>query len=152
MRVSKIQRSIEYKDIAGGEMQAVNDSQGIVEGYLNRTSVIDFVSDKSMPGCFAVTIKDGYARKAAQSLDYIWPFLWSHSYEVLPPGGIFYADEDRKGLFIKVQLNRDIQSGRELYASFKNRTVSKMSMGYKSIRDSWPLSVFLTKRYDVPYN
>ncbi len=137
MRMAKVQRPIEFKDIASGEMSATNDNEGIVEGYLNRTSVIDYTDDKSIPGCFAVTIKDSYARKAAQDLDYLWPFLWSHNVEILPPGGIFYADEDRKGLFIKVQLNRDIQSGRELYSSFKNRTVSKLSMGYKTIRSTY---------------
>ncbi len=136
--MSKVQRPIEFKDIAGGEMQATNDSQGIIEGYLNRTSVIDFQDDKSMPGCFAVTIKDAYARKAAQDLAYLWPFLWSHQWDVvLPPGGIFSAEEDRKGLYIKVQMNRDIQLGRELYSSFREGTVSKLSMGYKAIRATW---------------
>ena len=134
MIAPKIKKSIEYKAI-GSEIKAT--SEGIVEGYLNRTGIIDSGGDKSLPGCFKKTLADSYARKAQQSLDYLWPFLYNHSYAELPVGGIFYGEEDRKGLFIKVQMNMDIQSGREVFASFKNGTLSKFSMGYKTVLSDW---------------
>src|SRR6266699_740319 len=134
MREPKIQRDIEYKAI-GSEIKAT--SEGIVEGYLNRTGIIDFGDDKSLPGCFKRTLADSYARKSAQGLDYLWPFLYNHSYAEFPLGGIFYGEEDKKGLFIKVQMNMDIQSGREAFASFKNGSLSKFSMGYKAIDVEW---------------
>ena len=134
VRAPRVERKIEYKAI-GSEIKAT--SEGIVEGYLNRTGLIDFGDDKSLPGCFKRTLADSYARKSAQSLDYLWPFLYNHSYAEFPLGGIFYGEEDKKGLFIKVQMNMDIQSGREAFASFKNGSLSKFSMGYKTVSCDW---------------
>ncbi len=133
MRSAKIERKIEYKDIAGSEMAAVDDRRGIVTGYANRTGNVDFQDDRTLYGAWRKTLADAYARKAAQNLDYIVPYLWSHNWEQLPPGGVVDADETHDGLYIKVQMNLDIQIGREVYASFKAGTVKKQSVGYKTI-------------------
>src|SRR5260221_3438940 len=133
MRVAKIERKIEYFPIIGGEIKATNDAKGIVEGYLNYIGNIDFGDDRTMKGAFKRTLTDSYARKAAQDLDFLFPYLFNHDYTQLPPGGIFDADEDRKGLYTKTQFNLDIQMGRELYSSFKMGTTKKQSMGYKAI-------------------
>ncbi len=137
MRVAKIERKIEYFPIIGGEIKATNDALGIIEGYLNYIGNIDYGDDRTMPGAFKATLRDSYARKSAQDLDYLWPYLWNHDYSQLPPGGIFEANEDRKGLYVKVQLNLDMQLGRELYSSFKSGFLKKQSMGYKAIQVEW---------------
>src|SRR5713101_914878 len=137
MRVAKIERKIEYFPIIGGEIKATNDAKGITEGYLNYIGNIDYGDDRTMPGAFKKTLTDSYARKSAQGLDYLWPYLWNHDYTQLPPGGIFEANEDRKGLYIKTQYNLDIQLGRELYSSFKMGTMKKQSMGYMAIQVDW---------------
>jgi HK97 family phage prohead protease len=137
MRIAKIERKIEYFPILGGDIKATNDEKGITEGYLNFIGNIDFGDDRTMKGAFQTTLKDSYARKSAQSLDYLWPYLWNHDYTIIPPGGIFEANEDRKGLYIKTQYNLDIQMGRELYSSFKMGTMKKQSMGYKAIQVDW---------------
>src|SRR6266571_2638385 len=137
MRIAKIERKIEYFPIVGGEVKATNDVKGIVEGYLNYIGNIDFGDDRTMKGAFTKTLSDSYARKTAQDLDYLWPYLWNHDYSQLPPGGIFEANEDRRGLYIKTQFNLDIQMGRELYSSFKMGTMKKQSMGYKAIQVDW---------------
>src|SRR6266581_4502203 len=137
MRIAKIERKIEYFPIVGGEVKATNDAKGIVEGYLNYIGNIDFGDDRTMPGAFKKTLSDSYARKTQQSLDYLWPYLFNHDYSQLPPGGIFEANEDRRGLYIKTQFNLDIQMGRELYSSFKMGTMKKQSMGYKAIQVDW---------------
>src|SRR6266487_3726015 len=134
MRTAKVERKTEYFPIMGGEIKATNDSLGIVEGYLNYVGNIDFGDDRTMPGAFKKTLSDAYARKSAQSLDFLWPYLFNHSYDRLPAGGIFEANEDRRGLYIKTQLNLDTQMGRELYASFKLKTMQKQSMGYKALQ------------------
>jgi len=136
-RLAKIERKIEYFPIIGGEIKATNDAKGIVEGYLNYIGNIDFGDDRTMPGAFKKTLSDSYARKTQQSLDYLWPYLFNHDYSQLPPGGIFEANEDRRGLYIKTQFNLDIQMGRELYSSFKMGTMKKQSMGYKAIQVDW---------------
>ncbi len=137
MRAPKIDRKIEYFPIIGGEIKATNDQKGIVEGYLNYIGNIDYGDDRTMPGAFRKTLSDSYSRKAAQDLDFLWPYLWNHDYSQLPPGGVFEANEDRKGLYTKTQFNLDLQMGRELYASFKMGTMKKQSMGYKAIQVDW---------------
>jgi HK97 family phage prohead protease len=133
MRLAKIERKTEYFPIVG-EVKATNDKQGITEGYLNYIGNIDFGDDRTMAGAFKKTIGDSYARKSQQNLDFLWPYLWNHDYNILPPGGIFEANEDKNGLYIKTQYNMDMQLGRELYSSFKMGTMKKQSMGYKAIR------------------
>lgn len=129
-RQPKIERKIQYLPIVG-EVKATNDAQGIIEGYLNYIGNIDYTEDRTMKGAFHATLKDSYARKSHQSLDFLWPYLWSHDYDILPPGGIFDAEETSKGLYIKTRLNMETQSGRDLYSSFKMGTLRKQSMGYK---------------------
>ncbi len=125
---------VERFPIMGGDIKATNDAQGIVEGYLNYIGNIDFGDDRTMKGAFRKTIRDSYERKSMQGLDFLWPYLFNHDYNHLPPGGIFDADETSKGLYIKTQFNLDIQMGRELYSSFKMRTMVKQSMGYKALQ------------------
>jgi HK97 family phage prohead protease len=132
-RLAKIERKTEYFPIVG-EVKATNDQKGIIEGYLNYIGNIDFGDDRTMAGAFKKTIGDSFARKSQQELDFLWPYLWNHDYNLLPPGGIFDADETKSGLYTKTQFNMDIQAGRELYSSFKMGTMKKQSMGYKAIR------------------
>src|SRR6266571_4946752 len=134
MRIAKVERKIEYFPIIGGDIKATNDAQGIIEGYLNYIGNIDYGDDMTMKGAFRKTIKDSFARKSLQDLDFLWPYLWNHDYNQLPPGGIFDADESAKGLYTKTQFNLDIQSGRDLYSSFKAGFLRKQSMGYKAIQ------------------
>lgn len=132
-RVAKVERKTEYFPIVG-EVKATNDQQGIIEGYLNYCSNVDFGDDRTMPGAFKTTLRDSYARKSAQGLDFLFPYLWNHDYSQVPPGGIFDAEEDKKGLYTKTRFNLDMESGRDLYSSFKMGTLKKQSMGYKAIR------------------
>src|SRR6266568_2530619 len=134
VRLAKLERKTEYFPILGGEIKATNDAQGIIEGYLNYIGNIDYGDDRTMNGAFRNTIRDSYARKSKQGLDFLWPYLFNHDYNQLPPGGIFDADETSRGLYIKTQFNMDIQSGRELYSSFKMGTMRKQSMGYKALQ------------------
>lgn len=123
----------EYKQFTG-EVKATNDKEGIIEGYLNTIGNIDDGNDRTLAGAFRKTISDAYERKSAHAYEFLWPYLWNHDYNLLPPGGIFDADEDKKGLYIKTRLNLDLQMGRDLYSSFKMKTVNKQSMGYRAIR------------------
>jgi len=127
---------IEYKDISASDMRATNDSLGVIEGLMSKTGNIDLQDDRVMPGAWRDTIKSAYQRKAAGD-PYLVPFLWNHDFSTIPPGGVFYLDETREGLFAKVQFNRDIQSGAELYASYRAGTVNKQSIGYKTLQSTY---------------
>src|SRR5258708_21512115 len=124
MRVAKIERKIEYFPCIT-EIKEVNDTKYQIGGYANYLNNIDFGDDRTMPGAFRKTLAESYSRKAAQDLDYLWPYLWNHDYSILPPGGIYDADEDKKGLYTRTQFNSETQLGRELFASFKAKTMSK---------------------------
>src|SRR6266567_2344525 len=133
VRLARIERKTEYFPCMGGEIKATNDAQGIIEGHLNFFSNIDFGDDRTMPGAFKKTLQESYARKRAQGLDFLYPYLWNHDYSIPPPGGIFEANEDRRGLYVKVQMNMDTEMGRDLYSSFKSGFLKKQSMGYRAI-------------------
>ncbi len=133
MRLAKIERKTEYFPCIA-EIKETNDAKYQIGGYLNYLNNIDFGEDRTMPGAFRKTLQDSYARKRLQGLDFLFPYLFNHDYSQLPPGGIYDAEEDRKGLYIRVQFNPEVQLARELYASFKMKTMSKQSMGYKAIQ------------------
>src|SRR5256885_8197472 len=100
-----------------------------------------------MPNAFKKTLNDSFAHKSAHSLEYLWPYLWSHDPDEPPIGGIFDADEvkakgnEPAGLFTKTQLILDIERARDVYACFKGDTSNtgllKQSMGYKTIRHEY---------------
>jgi len=133
----KIERKVEYFPIMGGEIKATNDAKGIIEGYLNYIGNIDFGDDRTMPGAFKRTISEAYARKSQQHLDFLYPYLWNHNYSIPPAGGIFEANEDRRGLYVKAQMNMDTEMGRDLYSSFKSGFLKKQSMGYIAQSVDW---------------
>ena len=123
------EKHVEYKIIAGS-LKATNDAQGIVEGYLNAIGNIDYGLDRTKAGAFKRTLDLSYKRKKANGDQFLWPYLWNHDTNLLPPGGIFDAEEDAKGLYIKAQLNLDYQLGRDMYSSYKFGSLKKQSMGY----------------------
>ena len=129
-------KKVEYKVILG-ELKATNDEQGIVEGYLNVVGNVDYGNDRTKSGAFKRTIDLSYKRKAANNYEYLWPYLWNHSTDLIPPGGIFDAEEDKKGLLIKARLNLDTQLGREMYSSYKFGSLNKQSMGYLAHKTEW---------------
>ncbi len=135
-RLAKVERKVEYFPCIS-EIKEVNDAKYQIGGYLNYFNNIDFGQDRTMPGAFKKTLRDSYARKAQQNLDFLFPYLFNHDYSQLPPGGIYEASEDKFGLYIRVQFNPDIQMARELYSSFKMGTMRKQSMGYKCIQSEF---------------
>ncbi len=135
-RLAKVERKVEYFPCIS-EIKEVNDAKYQIGGYLNYLNNIDFGQDRTMPGAFRKTLHDSYARKTQQHLDFLFPYLFNHDYSQLPPGGIYDAEEDRKGLYVRVQFNPDIQLARELYSSFKMKTMCKQSMGYKCIQSEF---------------
>ncbi len=135
-RLAKVERKVEYFPCIS-EIKEVNDAKYQIGGYLNYLNNIDFGQDRTMPGAFRKTLHDSYARKTQQHLDFLFPYLFNHDYSQLPPGGIYDADEDKKGLYVRVQFNPDIQMARELFSSFKMKTMTKQSMGYKCIQSEF---------------
>jgi len=130
-------KKLEYKSYVS-ELKVTNDGAGELEGILNAIGNIDDGDDRTMKGAFKRTIEHAYARKQADpEIDFLWPYLWNHDYNLLPPGGIYDADEIAAGLFIKVRFNLDYQLGRDMYSSAKFKTLRKQSMGFRALQHEY---------------
>ncbi len=138
-RIAKIERKIEYLDfpLRGGEIKEFDDAKGTIGGYANYKNNLDFTDDITRDGAFRKTIQEAFSRKNTQGLDYLYPYLWSHDFNQIPPGGVYDADEDKKGFYTRTAFNLDTQTGREIYSSFKMGTLKKQSIGYKCINSTF---------------
>src|SRR5260221_10181999 len=139
MRVAKINRVIEYLDfpLRGGEIKEFDDAKGTIGGYANYKNNLDFTDDITRDGAFRKTIQEAFSRKNTQGLDYLYPYLWSHDFNQIPPGGVYDADEDKKGFYTRTAFKPGMQMGREIYSSFKMGTLKKQSIGYKCINSTF---------------
>ncbi|MCE5204111.1 MAG: HK97 family phage prohead protease [Coriobacteriales bacterium] len=100
-----------------------DDSTGSFEGYLSVFGNLDLVGDIVEPGAFTRTIEQNKG---------VFPLLWFHDpYE---PVGMFSAQEDSKGLYIKGQLDLNTRRGAELYSGLKMGYIRDLSIGYKIVR------------------
>jgi len=102
------------------------DGVGTFEGYAAVFGNIDRVNDIIEPGAFEGSFK----RASDVSL------LWAHSLAELI-GGFKEIKPDSHGLFVKGELNLEVQRGREAYHLMKAGHLNKMSIGYrtKSFKD-----------------
>src|SRR5581483_8260927 len=96
------------------QLKDFDDEKGIVKGYLSTFDNIDGQGDRVKPGAFKRTLQNKYEYKKANNTKYIMPLLWQHK-EAEPIGGYTEAKEDEKGLFVELELDLDVQKGREAY-------------------------------------
>ena len=107
------------KMIVPCEYKAMDDEAGTFEGYGSIFGNIDSYGDVVTKGAFTQTIKE---RKPVM--------LWQH-YSDEPIGVYIEAKEDDKGLYLKGQLNQDVQKGREAYSLLKQGALQGLSIGYR---------------------
>jgi len=97
--------------------------QGIFEGYASIFNKVDSYNEVVLPGAFKKHLS--FFRKEGK-------ILWQHTWEI-PIGLPLRVFEDEKGLFIKAQITKNTQDGREAIALIKEKIVNKLSFGYKLI-------------------
>lgn len=98
-------------------------TDGTFEGYLTLWDEPDFYGDIVKRGAFTKTLQEkGNTR----------PLLWQHDYR--EPVGILTAREDDKGLFIKGELNLEVQRAKEAYALLKQGSVNGLSQGFDPVK------------------
>lgn len=105
-------------------------SDGFAEfsGYGSVFGDLDSYRDVVLPGAF----KDSLKRFEAKGRPV--PMLWQH--RAAEPIGVYSeVREDAHGLFVKGQLNLEVQKGREAYSLMKQRALSGLSIGYSTIRE-----------------
>jgi HK97 family phage prohead protease len=111
-------------------VKAVDDEQGIIEGYASVFGNVDWYSDVVDQGAFKRTLKNWSA--SGKPL----PILWQHNPD-WPIGKTIEAREDSRGLYVKGQIVLDSEKGREAYALLKAGAIDGLSIGYDTIEYTW---------------
>lgn len=116
---------VEYKSLAF-EVKTDGDETNIIEGYAATFGgEPDSWGDVIQKGAFAKTLKEQKT----------FVFLWQHDWTE-PIGRIIEAKEDATGLFIRVKIS-DTTRGKDTMIMVKDKTIDKMSIGYRTIKDSY---------------
>lgn len=121
---------MDHKTIqASFEVKQVSD-EGIIEGYGNVFDVKDHALDITMKGAFTKSLQ------SIKSNGKTLPLLYQHKAD--EPIGVFTElSEDQHGLKVKAQINLDTQKGREVLSLIKQKAISGLSIGYRTIREEW---------------
>lgn len=112
------------------EVKSLDDA-GALEGYAAVFGNLDSQGDIIEPGAFTKTI----AETGGQV-----PILYQHDrYE--PIGVSTDLSQDRKGLYVKGQLNMDVQRARETRSLLNQGAMQGLSVGYKTVKKAYEGSV-----------
>lgn len=108
------------------EIKAIDDEKGIFEGYASVFGERDAYGDVVVKGAFEKSLKEnGMPVLLLQHL----------STQV---GGIYLEAEEREnGLYVKGQLNLEVQMAREYYALLKQGAIKGLSIGFYTIEDEY---------------
>jgi uncharacterized protein len=102
------------------QVKALTDA-GEFEGYGSTfNGEPDSYGDVVAPGAFADSLAAGVMPK----------MFWQHD-PYRPIGRWLEAKEDTKGLFLRGQLNMDVQQAREAHSHLKNGDIDGLSIGYR---------------------
>lgn len=118
------------------QLKDFDDEKGIVKGYLSTFDNIDDQGDRVRPGAFKRTLQNKYEYKKANNKHYLMPLLWQHDANT-PIGGYTSATEDNIGLFVELELDLDVQKGKEAYSALKKGYVFQQSIGYDTIKSDY---------------
>lgn len=116
---------METKDIDISEFKADDDERGVLVGYASKFNVLDQQGDIVMPGAFAASLRKKRGR---------FPFLFSHDPKQ-PIGQITEAEEDRRGLKIRVKLALGVQRAQEVYTLMKEGILKGLSIGFRTVKE-----------------
>ncbi len=107
------------------------DEAGMIEGYGSTFGgEPDSYGDVVMPGAFADSLK---AHMAAGTMPLM---LWGHESYSPPIGNWTEMAEDRKGLFIKGQIDLEDPMGARVHRAMKRNSVRSFSIGYETVEST----------------
>jgi HK97 family phage prohead protease len=114
-------------DVLTLDTKAVSDD-GEFEGYASVWDRVDLVNDVVVKGAFAASLKARPASKVKM--------LFQHS--MAEPIGVWTElVEDAKGLKAKGRLILETTKGREVYALMKAGALDGLSIGFKTLKDTY---------------
>src|SRR5260221_82659 len=124
------------KTLTFSEWKAVDEALGIFEGFLSVFGNPDSYKDIVEPGSFAKTLGEAQKARDSRGATYMLPILWQHNPND-PIGGFLDMKETPTGLYVKGQLDLDIEQGRRAYSGLKKGYIAGLSIGYDTIQEEW---------------
>lgn len=128
--------ALDRKAFAFHELKMDEAAAGTFSGYLAVFSNVDLGDDVIEKGAFSKTLLEAKARKASDASPFLWPILWQHNQQE-PIGGFTDAYEDDYGLFVKGQLDLNVDLGRRAHSGMKMGYMRGLSIGYDTIKHKW---------------
>jgi len=115
-----MKRNIIYKTA----LTAEDDESGKISGYASTYNNPDFSGDVMLPGCFAPAL-------AKIEKSGVMPVMFfSHDHWSVPCGRWDSIKSDDTGLYVTGRINKDLESGREIYSALKFGSMSGLSVGF----------------------
>ena len=103
---------------------AENDESGKISGYASTYNNPDLAGDVMLPGCY-----DAVLNKIKSSG--VMPVMFfSHDHWSVPCGTWDEINSDEKCLYVSGRINRDLESGKEIYSALKFGSLSGLSVGF----------------------
>ena len=110
--------------IVKSALTAEDDESGKISGYASTYNNPDFSGDVMLPGCYAPAL-------AKIEKSGIMPVMFfSHDHYSVPCGTWDSIKSDDKGLYVSGRINKDLESGREIYSALKFGSMSGLSVGF----------------------
>ena len=123
------------------EIKAVNED-GLFSGYASVFEEIDSYRDIVKRGAFEKTLAESESKGRAV------PILWQH--DAAKPIGVYTElKEDEHGLYVEGQLNMDVQQAREALSLLRQKALSGISIGYKSVRYDTDVKSGVRRLYEL---
>ena len=105
-------------------LTADDDETGKISGYASTYNNPDLSGDVMLPGCYAPAL-------AKIEKSGVMPVMFfSHDHYSVPCGTWDSIKSDDKGLYVSGRINKDLESGREIYSALKFGSMSGLSVGF----------------------
>lgn len=105
-------------------LTADDDETGKISGYASTYNNPDLSGDVMLPGCYAPAL-------AKIEKSGVMPVMFfSHDHYSVPCGTWDSIKSDDKGLYVSGRINKDLESGREIYSALKFGSLSGLSVGF----------------------
>jgi len=104
----------------------IDEKEGVFTGMASVYDIVDSYNEVVQRGAFKKTLQENNGE---------FPLCWFH--DVTEPLGLAKAEDKDKGLWIEGQLNLDVQSAREKRSLMKQKVITGISIGFKTLKDEW---------------
>ena len=105
-------------------LTADDDETGKISGYASTYNNPDLSGDVMLPGCYAPAL-------AKIEKSGVMPVMFfSHDHYSVPCGTWDSIKSDDTGLYVTGRINKDLESGKEIYSALKFGSMSGLSVGF----------------------